>query len=633
MTLIEPLPAAVCDQIAEDGLAYFDGFPDTLELVRGWLAKAGSEKHKHLMPLEKYKFQPVGVEEFIESKSFMDAKGIIWPEVMPHLIAINDGTRTTSVLTGAIGVAKTTLALYTQAYQLYILSCLRDPHREFDLDPASEIVTVFQSITEKLAKSVDYARFRAMISKAPYFKHNFRYDESRESEMRFPHRIIVKPVSGSDTAAIGQNVIGGIIDEVNFMAVVENSKVNRDGALYDQAVQNYNTIARRRESRFMVKGEMPGMLCLVSSRNYPGELTDIVELEAKTNPRIYIYDKRLWELRPERFTGEKFRVFIGDETRKPRVIGVEEVVPIKEEYLVMSIPVEYREQFEGNILGSLRDIAGVATQSLHPFMVNKEAVVKCFGTVKSIASREDCDFTNTRVMLYPKRILYPEEPRWVHIDLALSKDSAGVAIGCVPAFKSMQRGDAIETLPLVHFDMLLEVKPPKGGEIEFENIRQLLYTIRDKIGLKLKWVTFDQYQSKDSMQILKTKGFAVGYQSMDIDMLAYDISKQAFYDNRVAAPAHPRAMKELTSLEIDTKKRKVDHPPHGSKDVSDAMAGVICGLTRQREVWHRHKIALQRMPPSIPSLATQKHEEPSEDKANYMDRVRKKRGVAGRGDD
>ena len=30
--------------------------------------------------------------------------------------------------------------------------------------------------------------------------------------MQFPRNIVVKPVAGHDTAAIGQNVIGGIID-------------------------------------------------------------------------------------------------------------------------------------------------------------------------------------------------------------------------------------------------------------------------------------------------------------------------------------------------------------------------------------------------------------------------------------
>ncbi|MEY9790963.1 hypothetical protein [Sinorhizobium fredii] len=142
----------------------------------------------------------------------------------------------------------------------------------------------------------------------------------------------------------------------------------------------------------MQMGTLPGMLCLVSSRNYPGQFTDKKEAEARTNPRIYVYDKRLWEIRPERFCGDKFRVFIGDETRKPRILDDDEIVALEEDRLVMAVPVEYRPTFEADLLPALRDVGGVSTQALHPFMMNTDAVAGCFGKVLSIASREDCDF-------------------------------------------------------------------------------------------------------------------------------------------------------------------------------------------------------------------------------------------------
>ena len=255
---------------------------------------------------------PVDFRTFVESRELLDKPGVLWPKVMEAGQEMNSGKYVEAVLTGAIGVAKSTLAIYTQAYQVYVLSCMKNPHAVFDLDPSSEILIVFQSINKNLAMDVDYRRFRSMIDDAPYFQTEFTYNRGRESDMRFDRfNIVVKPVAGHDTAAIGQNVIGGILDELNFMAVVENSKQTRDGSLYDQATQNYNSIARRRESRFMQLGQLPGMLCLVSSRNYPGQFTDKKEEEARRNPRIYIYDKRLWEIRPERFSGEKFQMSTG----------------------------------------------------------------------------------------------------------------------------------------------------------------------------------------------------------------------------------------------------------------------------------------------------------------------------------
>lgn len=602
MSLVQPTPEISPEEIAEIAsdvlLEVANDFPEDIDTILSWVELAVKDPQA-IKDLLRYKHKPVGVREFVESPDFMNAGGILWPKVLDALCEINDGTRTEAVLTGAIGVAKTTLALYTQAYQLYAVSCLRDPHAEFDLDPASEITIIFQSLNKSLAKGIDYTRFRSMLEKAPYFRKHFPFDPEIESEMRFPNNIRVKPVSGSETGAIGENVIGGVIDEINFMAVVEKSKQSKDGEVYDQAVKNYNSIARRRESRFMQLGALPGMLCLVSSRNYPGQFTDKKEAEARTNPRIYVYDKRLWELRPERFCGEVFNVFIGDETRKPRIMEPGEKVALEDRHLVMDIPIEYQQTFSNDLLAALRDVAGVATLALHPFMTKTEAVAACFGVVQSLGSRDDCDFAGTRLSLFPGRIVNPHLPRFAHADLAISKDSAGVAIGHVPGFIDMNRGDFVETLPIIQYDLILEVKPPRGGEIEFENIRKLLYTLRDKLFLPVKWVTFDDFQSKDSRQLLAQQGFITGYQSMDKDTFAYDVTKQAFYDGRIMAPAHPKALKEMTTLEIDTKKRKVDHPPHGSKDVSDAMAGVAVGLTMRREIWQMFQIPTHRLPASL----------------------------------
>ena len=41
------------------------------------------------------------------------------------------------------------------------------------------------------------------------------------------------------------------------------------------------------------------------------------------------------------------------------------------------------------------------------------------------------------------------------------------------------------------------------------------------------------------------KGFVTGYQSMDTDIDAYELTKQAFYDGRILAPKHLKALKEL----------------------------------------------------------------------------------------
>lgn len=555
----------------------------------------------------------VSIREFIDSPYYMNAlmengKSVIYDLVMLELENMNDGTYSECVLTGSIGSAKTTCALYTTAYQLYILSCYTSPHSLYGLDPASEIVFIFQSLNAKSAKAVDYERFKSMIEKAPYFREYFPFNKDLDAELHFPNRIIVRPVSGSETAAIGQNVFGGIIDEVNFMAVIDGGKNAGADGTYDQAVALYNSISKRRKSRFGVMGKLPGMLCIVSSRRYPGQFTDVKEAEARAEiakygrSSIYVYDKRTWEIKPPgSFMKERFKVFIGDEARKPRILEIGEFEKLGASYdgLVVDIPMDFLDDFERDLLSSLRDIAGVATMASHPFIINREAIHGSMRKTNVAFQRERVDFEETQLSIVSSEFIDLKLPRFFHCDLAITGDSAGFAIGTVTGFKSITSvSGALEMLPMIHIDALLEIAPPKGREIKLFKVRDILHTLR-KMGMNVRWGTFDQFQSRDSMQLLKQSGLSVGYQSIDASMAPYDFVKNALYDGRLSMPYHNRCAVELASLEKNVRKNKVDHPPGGSKDVSDALAGVVYGATMRREMWALHGVSSVNLPSTL----------------------------------
>ena len=298
-------------------------------------------------------------------------------------------------------------------------------------------------------------------------------------------------------------------------------------------------------------------------------------------------------------------MFVGDETRNPRILTDADTVAPEDDAKVVHVPLEYKPKFEGDLLKCIRDIAGYSTQALHPFMLNTDAVAKCFGRVKSIGSRQAIDFKHTFLQIFPELVEHPNEPRFAHVDLSRTKDSAGVSIGHIPGFKHMNRGDYQETLPIIQFDLILEVMPPPGGEIEYERIRQLLYILRDKLGLPIKWVSFDQYQSTDSQQILHQNGFVVGYQSMDTDTAAYDMTKQAFYDDRILAPEHEKALTEMVTLEFDAKHLTIDHPPQGL----EGRLRLDGGRRLRPDHAARALAPLQRADEPHPGVARQDHQQ------------------------
>ena len=573
--------------------------------------------------------------EFFTNPAYTGTLGAyMWPTVLEEVEKMNSGSYVEAVLTGGIGAAKTTAAISSQLYQLYNLMTFRSPHVPFGLKPTDEIVIIFQSMMFKQAKEVAYDRFKAMVDECPYFTGKFGYDKEVKSQLRFRNHIIVKPVAGNEAATIGQNVISGMLDEVNHMASIEKSKRDADGGVYEQALALYHSIARRRESRFMARGQLPGLLCLVGSKRYRGQFTDVKTEESVTNKRIYVYDKRVWDvLSPEKFemmySNKWFDVFVGDEHRKPYMIDATHPAPsgVEDKDLIMAIPVEHEHEFSAELLNSLRDIAGVSTTALHPFIMDPESVVESFDCHNSIFSREECDFDTLGLKIYPKEFVNPKEPRFIHIDLAISRDSCGFGIGHVTGFARVTRGPApppnedgtpakddraYEMLPKIHIDGLLEIRPPRGGEISYSKIRDIIYLLT-KLGLNIQWVTFDSFQSTDSKQILGQRGYQTGEQSLDKDTFGYEMLKTAFYDGRIDVPPHVKCLREILRLERDEKKDKVDHRVNESKDVADSLAGVVQGLTRRMEIWHRWKVPTREIPQSIMQARKDVREEPPQE--------------------
>jgi hypothetical protein len=584
----------------------------SIEQLRRWVAKVppdhrgqmwdivtNAAKGRESQWLTEYVRLPVGIRTFITDPYYLGKASEIYPVVMDELEKINCGLYQEVVLTGGIGSAKTTVAVYSQAYQLYLLSCLENPHKRFGLDPSSEILIIFQSINRDLAKAVGYERFLHLIANSPYFQAKFMYDTSVVSKMVFPNRIEVRPVSGSETAAIGQNVIGGLIDELNYMAVVARSKMSLDGGEYNQAISVYSSIARRRNTRFAVRGVLPGLLCLVSSRRYPGQFTDLKEQEAKEQlemrgvSSIYVYDKRVWDVKPRgTYSGEVFQVFVGGEGKAPRIL--ESVGVDLDRQLVIDVPIEYKEDFERDLTNSLREIAGVSTLASHPLFTDVGIITRAM-TGKSILNVDEIDLVASKLRILTDRIQDIEEPRFVHVDLGLTSDAAGIVVGYVKDFVKVTRGADIEVLPRIGIDFVLSVVPPKGGEIPFHRIREVLYALIS-IGIPVKWVSYDSYQSVDSLQLLRRKGLITGTVSVDTSRLPYQILKLALYDGRIRMQESRKLFTELASLEDNEKTGKIDHPVRGSKDVADALAAVVYGLTYRKELWAKHKVPLYAVP-------------------------------------
>ena len=558
------------------------------------------------------------VEEFVESKFYMNQKGHIRPRIKYELQRLFASDRyVEAVLTGAIGIGKNYFGDLAMAYMVYLLSCYHNPQMEFGLAPGSSIVFITQSISLSQAKKVAFDQFAQRLKLSPYFNNYFPFDPKIKSELRFPQNIYVMPVGGTDTGAIGMNVFGGLIDEMNFMARVSDSVnvLHTHEEEYDQAERLYNAIIKRMKSRFNQYGSLPGKLLLISSVNYPGDFTDRKIEESKVDSTVFIMKLALWESVPiETLSQETFEVEVGNDYKRTRILenGQEPLDPED----VIKVPMDYYMDFRRDLDGALRDLAGIATGTKHPFIPYREEIEEAQVKYEeahdghSLFRVESCVIDeilgndpdnpdwDLLVDLYylEEHILDPATVFACHIDVGVSNDALGLAIGRIYGYQTInaskvfvpKSGEFREVrdirMPIYHIDGMLRVTASHANEVDLELVRDLVLWLRGF--LNIKYCTMDSYQSTMLRQAFRKSRMRSDLLSVDTSIAPYAEVKQSIKDQRLYLPRHKYCATELREIELNDK-GKIDHPAGGSKDCADGVAGVVTILQTKEATYGR----------------------------------------------
>lgn len=550
-----------------------------------------------------FRERPATLREFIRSK-YLNIESKVRKRILSELeIIIGKDVRADkpteiplAMITGGIGIGKTTIASIVLPYLCHWMLCLKDPQDFFGLLPGSRIAFMQMSTSEKQALEVVFGDIKARIQGSPWFR-DHPYDPAFKNQIRFDNDIWIIPGDSKDTTFEGYNIFGGILDEADSHTVTETK---------DYAEIGFDTIENRIASRFQDKGFLLVIGQMKSATGFASRKYE--ELSLRKPPDAYAVRMAIWDSMGEDYYGDMpsngrnadgtVKKFFYDPMRKHIVPdGVTQLIG---DDAFLEIPILYQRQFSTNPEKALKDLAGM------PPLVN-DPFISLINKIESCRDRWVLHHGGLPSPITPEGRIAPwfvakdTLPRVLHIDIAYSAkgDALGLAMGHV---KEMVVIDG-ERKPYIVMDMLMRIKARAGGEIFLADVRQFIYNLKTGLGFKLKKVTMDGFESTDTKQQFERRRFQTEYVSVDKDILPYHDLREAIYEDRFEFPPYlvdvtndngtrrlEILVKELSEL-MDTGK-KIDHPQNGSKDVADSCAGVVFTLMGDRQ-YRKNVVSLE----------------------------------------
>jgi len=426
------------------------------------------------------------------------------------------------------------------------------------------------------AQDVIFEEFAGKARRSPWFARWAPIDTRLQSRLvfknpatgsRFPLWVI--PRGESTKQPLGRNVYAAVIDEAGFWNV-------STGKTGDMVRVMYNLISRRMRSRFGMRGK----LLMISSASYEGSLATEMESKAKRpDARTYYRRASTWEFKPRDRWIDEGTFSYTERDGRGRVVKVWE-----------GIPMDLKDDFDSDPMTALRDYGGRRDATQRPWDPRAR---------DAFEDMPPPDGTGPVEWLPPVLLPEPGEPyrvndRWVplpgvpyflHFDLAVSDDpnscGLGVAMCHAERWPAERRfvtnafsGERYQGVVVV-VDLATAISSADaGGPRSIEDTRILLYELQ-ALGLEIGSVSYDGFQSVDSIQVLKRRGIPARYLSTDKTVEPYTTLLRLLHSGHLVYNHDPADwMVEYRDLTLMNGKQ-VDHLPGNAKDASDGLAGAV----------------------------------------------------------
>ena len=529
-----------------------------------------------------WKSRPVDIETFIEDEYYLGkiyGKGNLFPYWKRVLKKVYPNPfhcpYEEVILSCAIGSGKSVVTSVSIVYELYKLLMLKDANKYYNLLDIDTIVFMLFAATQGTATDVNWGYISNILAVSPFFLEHLDFRETKAQFIELTSHIGIQ-IGSRAHKALGKAVLSAVLDEGNF------------GLVQDQVQNTYNAIMRRRGSRFKQGFKTPGIVWLVSSPQNSSDFINERIQKAEGNPKVLIMDNvPIWDVKAEKikYCGRTFPVFLGDEVQDPQILDSDNEALNYPSDLIIHVPVEYRTDFESDLLDAIRDIAGRRVASSMNVFKSYAQLIKTFR--KSNLFKTDTIPVNLGTTLHDfqeyinmplfQQLIADKSPRYIHLDSATTGDRFGMgSCTCInrEMYDSMTESVINKRLFINDFSVGFEAASADGMPASI--IAKLIVWLRDQ-GYPIALITGDRPAMVSIIPELKIAKFKTEYLSVDTDRNPYIVLKQKVLAGDYIGTNNRILIKELYNVRDDG--NMIDHPKKfndgskGSKDIADGIAG------------------------------------------------------------
>jgi len=525
---------------------------------------------KYAVGDEVWEENPVDINTFIDSPDYLNISDTLYPGVrnlLQDFLQLDEKTGwikyNECIIIAGQGCGKSSFVSIVIVYLIYILLCMRDPQKFFNLSFNSRIQIINCAPSGEEAKKVVFGYISNFVNGCTWFKNKgYIPNPDVKSELQFPKGIYVTPGSSSAKPALGYNLLITIFDEMTSFDKTSS---------HDSCKELYNLLIGRMKRRFWGKELFLGI-------STAGTIDDFIEerfKECERSPKGFARRLSIWESKPFLFSGETFNY---------KVVDVAGNV-IKE----LQIPVELKSDLETSPVAFLRDVVGIPSASRSPFFKDFTQVLESINKEKINPVPElgwDVGGYGKPLPFYPNDLLNriesldffrgkPGVKYYIGLDLSKGvRDKCGFAL--VHPEKSIEvpkwnnEGKPYVTiLPVIEVDLVTRFVAHPESEIDFGDIREVIFQLHHKLGFNIHLICSDSFESMDFKQIMIKSGYKYTVFSADTHREVFDTFLELIKDKRIIWYRHEPLLYELQRLEDLV--TKIDHSVSSGKDITDAL--------------------------------------------------------------